>query len=64
MTFFTPLPRWLTRPVSVLFVVAWVASMAVLVNRSYFQSATNLATDLARYGSNAQWRGASTGCRS
>jgi transglutaminase-like putative cysteine protease len=58
MTFFTPLPRSLTRPVSVLFVVAWVASMAVLVNRSYLQaSATNLATDLARYGSNAQWRG-------
>ena len=58
MTFFTPLPRSLTRPVSVLFVVAWVASMAVLVNRSYLQaSATHLATDLARYGSNAQWRG-------
>ena len=58
MTFFTPLPRRLTRPVSVLFVLAWVASMAVLVNRSYLQaSATNLATDLARYGSNAQWRG-------
>ena len=58
MTFFTPLPRRLTRPVSVLFVLAWIASMAVLVNRSYLQaSATNLATDLARYGSNAQWRG-------
>jgi transglutaminase-like putative cysteine protease len=32
--------------------------MAVLVHRSYLQaSATNLATDLARYGSEAQWRG-------
>ena len=32
--------------------------MAVLVHRSYFvASAANLATDLARYGSAAQWRG-------
>jgi transglutaminase-like putative cysteine protease len=32
--------------------------MAVLVHRSYFvASAANLATDLARYGSTAQWRG-------
>src|SRR5262245_10531520 len=58
MTLFKPLPRWLTRPVSLLIVVAWAVSMAVLVNRSYLQaSATSLATDLARYGSNAEWRG-------
>jgi transglutaminase-like putative cysteine protease len=58
MTFFKPLPRAITRPVSVLIVVAWVVSMAVLVNRSYLQaSGANLATDLARYGSNAEWRG-------
>ena len=32
--------------------------MAVLVNRSYVQaSPANLATDLARYGSTAVWRG-------
>jgi Transglutaminase-like superfamily len=32
--------------------------MAVLVHRSYFvASAANLATDLARYGTAAQWRG-------
>lgn len=32
--------------------------MAVLVHRSYFvASAANLATDLGRYGSQAQWRG-------
>ena len=32
--------------------------MVVLVNRSYLQaSSTNLATDLARYGSDATWRG-------
>src|SRR5882672_10227461 len=58
MTFFKPLPRWLTRPVSVLIVIAWAASMAALVNRSYLHAAAaNLATDLARYGSNAEWRG-------
>jgi transglutaminase-like putative cysteine protease len=58
MTFFKPLPRSITRPVSALFVVAWVGSMAVLVKRSYIDaSSANLATDLARYGSNAEWRG-------
>ena len=32
--------------------------MGLLVHRSYIQtSAANLATDLARYGSTAQWRG-------
>ena len=58
MTFFTPLPRSVTRPVSIVLVVAWVVSMAVLVKRSYIDaSAANLATDLARYGSSAEWRG-------
>lgn len=38
--------------------IAWVGSMATLVNRSYVQaSSVNLATDLARYGSSAQWHG-------
>ena len=38
--------------------VAWVATMGVMINRSYLQaSSRNLATDLARYGSTAQWRG-------
>ena len=46
-----------TRPVSVLIVFAWIAVMAVLVNRSYVQATGNMATDLARYGSAAQWRG-------
>ena len=31
--------------------------MAVMINRSYLQASTNLATDLARYGTAAQWRG-------
>lgn len=38
--------------------IAWVAAMAALVNRSYIQaSSAILATDLARYGSTAAWRG-------
>src|SRR6185436_19181631 len=57
MTVFRPLPRFITRPVSIAIVIAWVASMVVLVHRSYFEASTNLATDLARYGSNAEWRG-------
>ena len=31
--------------------------MGVLIQRSYLQASTNLATDLARYGTAAQWRG-------
>ncbi len=58
MTIFRPLPRSITRPVSALFVILWVVSMVVLVKRSYVDtSAANLATDLARYGSSAEWRG-------
>jgi hypothetical protein len=52
-----PLPRAVTRPVSFLLLVAWIAVMAVLINRSYLQASTSLATDLARYGSAAVWRG-------
>ena len=55
---FHPLPRTVTRPIAILALVAWVVTMGVLVNRSYLQaSPINLATDLARYGSAAQWRG-------
>src|SRR3954469_18922069 len=58
MTLFKPLPRSITRPISVLLVIAWIASMGLLVKRSYLDAAAaNLATDLARYGSNAEWRG-------
>jgi hypothetical protein len=53
-----PLPRAVTRPLSILALVAWVATMGVMINRSYLQaSSRNLATDLARYGTTAQWRG-------
>jgi transglutaminase-like putative cysteine protease len=58
MKLIRPVPRTITRPLSVLVLVAWVACMAVLVNRSYLQaSPANLATDLARYGPTATWRG-------
>src|SRR5919106_3398307 len=57
MKFIRPVPRRVTRPLSVLVLIAWVACMAVLVNRSYLQASTNLATDLARYGPTATWRG-------
>jgi transglutaminase-like putative cysteine protease len=58
MTLFRPLPRTVTRPLAFLVCVAWIATMAALVNRSYVQaSPANLATDLARYGSSAVWRG-------
>ncbi len=54
---FVPLSRRITRPVSVVMLLAWIVVMAVLANRSYVQATGNLATDLARYGSAAQWRG-------
>src|SRR5437660_12921510 len=43
---------------SVFVLIAWIVSMAALVNRTYLQASSgNLATDLARYGSSAVWRG-------
>jgi len=52
------LPRTITRPLSILAIIAWVVTMGVMINRSYLQaSSRNLATDLASYGSAAQWRG-------
>jgi transglutaminase-like putative cysteine protease len=57
MSVFRPLPRGITQPVSILVLVAWAGVMALLVNRSYLQASSNLATDLARYGSTATWRG-------
>jgi len=58
MNLLRPLPRRLTRPVSLAVVIAWVAMMGVLVHRSFVEaSSANLATDLARYGTTAEWRG-------
>ncbi|MDQ3068153.1 MAG: hypothetical protein M3R55_00300 [Acidobacteriota bacterium] len=58
MTLLRPLPRRLTRLLSVLTLAAWAVVTGPLIQRSYISaSAANLATDLARYGSEAQWRG-------
>lgn len=57
MTWIRPLPRTITRPFAWLAVAAWIGVMALLVSRSYLQASGNLATDLARYGTGAQWRG-------
>jgi transglutaminase-like putative cysteine protease len=56
-SWFRPVPRSVTRPLSLIVLVAWFGVMAIVVNRSYLQASPNLATDLARYGSTAQWRG-------
>lgn len=53
-----PLPRRVTRPLSLLVLLAWLATMGVLVQREYVQASTaSLATDLARYGPTAVWSG-------
>ena len=58
LTLLQPLPARVTRVVSILTLVAWAGVTGLLVHRSYIKaSAANLATDLARYGSEAQWRG-------
>jgi hypothetical protein len=58
MTLVRPIPRSVTRPLAAVVVAAWVGCMAVLVHRVYVQAApANLATDLARYGPTATWRG-------
>ena len=58
MKLLRPLPARVTRVASVLTLAAWVAVTGALIHRSYIQaSAANLATDLARYGAEAHWRG-------
>ncbi|PYQ44948.1 MAG: hypothetical protein DMF77_05850 [Acidobacteria bacterium] len=56
MRFFRPLPRGLSRCLSALVVLSWLGQMGLLY-RSIQASTTNLASDLSRYGSSAQWRG-------
>jgi len=52
-----PLPRGLTKPLSFVMMFLWIGVMAAVINRSYLHASDNLATDLVRYGSSAQWRG-------
>src|SRR5688500_12509466 len=58
MKLLRPLPARVTRAASILTLAAWAGVTGLLVYRSYIKaSAANLATDLARYGAEAQWRG-------
>ena len=57
VTLFRPLPSRLTRPLSLLVMLAWIVQMSVLVRAAYFGTPVALAADLARYGAAAQWRG-------
>ncbi|HEX6737073.1 MAG TPA: transglutaminase-like domain-containing protein [Vicinamibacteria bacterium] len=58
MRLLRPLPRLVTQPLSAALLLAWVAQMALLGHRSCVQAGPmNLAADLARYGTAAQWRG-------
>ena len=57
MTLFRPFPRAVTRPITVVVLLGWMATMGLLIHRSYVQASTTLAADLGRYGSAAQWRG-------
>ena len=51
-------PRSLSRPLTVIVLVAWALMMGSLLRRSYLQaSSVTLAGDLGRYGSAAQWKG-------
>src|SRR6476620_10948122 len=53
-----PLPRQITRPLTFLVFCAWVPTMGLLVQRSCVATASSsLATDFARYGTSAEWRG-------
>ena len=53
-----PLPRRAARAASLLVLLAWVVTMGVVLTRTYAQARSmNLATDLARYGTAAEWRG-------
>src|SRR5258708_32126061 len=52
------MPRRAARAVSLFVITAWIVTMGVVLNRTYLQARSfNLATDLAQYGSTAEWRG-------
>ena len=55
---FRPVPRRLSRALSLVAVVAWLGQMGLLVRNAYLRdSAPNLAADLGAYGSSAAWKG-------
>ena len=57
MTLIRPLPRTLTRTLSVVAVVVWIVQMGVLLQDAYSAAPVSLAADLSHYGSSAQWKG-------
>src|SRR5262245_53954899 len=58
MRFLRPLPRQITRPLTFLVFCAWIPTMVLVVQRSCVAAASSSpATDLARYGTSAEWRG-------
>jgi hypothetical protein len=58
VTLFRPISRRAGRIGSALVLVAWALTLGVLIVRAYGQAGSmNLAADLARYGSAAEWRG-------
>jgi transglutaminase-like putative cysteine protease len=57
MKLLRPLPRTVTRPISIALLAAWAVTLGMLVHRAYVQASTTIAADLARYGTDAQWRG-------
>jgi transglutaminase-like putative cysteine protease len=55
---FHPVPRRVARAAALLVLAAWAVTIGIVLNRTYLQAGSfNLATDLARYGSAAEWRG-------
>jgi transglutaminase-like putative cysteine protease len=55
---FRPIPRRVARLLSFAVLLAWIATIALVLTRAYVQARSmNLATDLARYGTAAEWRG-------
>jgi transglutaminase-like putative cysteine protease len=58
LTILRPLTRQITRPLTFLVFCAWVPTMVLVVQRSCVATASSsLATDFARYGTSAEWRG-------
>jgi transglutaminase-like putative cysteine protease len=58
VTVFRPISRRVSRFISLLVLFAWIVTMAVVFTRTFLQARSlNLAADLARYGTAAEWRG-------
>jgi len=58
VTLFRPIARRTGRILSAIVLAAWVVTLGFVLSRAYVQARSmNLATDLARYGTAAEWRG-------